>query len=112
MVNIQKTKHKIINRLDILSRDAIRDALEKGTIPQLGVELDSRRKVDFDIGFSSISGNEEIRVYYEDPLRNIKRFELGRIELDFIWRLIKALKEAFIEYNHYMHKSLLLKEFV
>jgi len=104
---------QIINRLELLSHETIRKALRDGSIPhRFGVELDSRRKFDFDVGYSSISGNEEILMYYEDSLRRIDRFEIGRIEVSFLSRLIRALNEIFIEYNHLMNRSLLLKEIV
>jgi len=104
---------QIINRLEILSHDFIRKALRNRTIPhKFGVELDSRRKLDFDIGYCPQTGNEELRMYYEDPLRGIDRFEIGRIDASFLPELIKALKEVFVEYNHLMNRSLLLKELI
>lgn len=51
-------------------------------------------------------------MYYEDLLRSIDRFEIGRIEVSHLSALIKALKEVFVEYNHPMNRSLLLKETV
>lgn len=102
---------QIIDRLEILSHNYIREGLRKGWIPhKFGVELDSRRKLDFDIGISSKSGKEELKMYYEDPLRKIPRFEIGRIDTSLLSTLIRALKEIFVEYSHYMSKSLLLKE--
>lgn len=104
---------QIINRLELLSHEIIRKALREGSIPhKFGVELDSRRKFDFDVGHSPISGNEEILMYYEDSLRGIYRFEIGRIDTSCLSALIKALKEVFIEYSHLMNKALLLKEIV
>jgi len=104
---------QIINRLEILTHDYFRKTLRKGTIPyKLGVELDSRRKLDFDVGYSSISGNEEVLMYYEDSLRGIDRFEIGRIDIPCLSVLIKALKEAFIEYINLMNRALILKEII
>ena len=102
---------QLVNRLHLLQKDFIREALINKVIPHgFGVELDSRRKVDFDIGRCETSGEEEIIIEYEDPLRSIERFEIGRIDVEYLPRLIRSLKEAYIEYYHIMQKSLILKE--
>jgi len=102
---------QLINRLDLLRKDYIREALRTKVLPhRFGLELDSRRRLDFDIGRCATSGEEEIRMYYEDPLRNIERFEIGRIDVKILLSLIRVLKEAYIEYNQLMLKSLILKE--
>jgi len=101
---------QIINRIEILSHPSIREALRKEKISvRLGVELTSNRRVDFDIGYSTKSRDEELRMYYEDP-GVLDRFQIGGIGAKFLRELIKALKEVFIEYNHYMNRALLLKE--
>ena len=103
---------QIINRIEILSYELIRKALREGKIRlTLGVELTSRRRVDFEIGYSPKSGNEELRMYYEDP-GVLERFQIGRIDTSLLKNLIKALKEVFVEYNHYMNRALLLKEII
>jgi len=106
---------QIINRIEILSYELIRKALREGKIRlTLGVELTSRRRVDFEIGYSPKSGNEELRMYYEDPggYGILERFQIGRIDVRLLKNLMKALKEILVEYNHYMNRALLLKETV
>jgi hypothetical protein len=80
---------QLVNRLGLLSSGPIRKALKSKKLPhKFGVELDSRRKIDFDIGKCPTSGEEEIRIYYMDPLRKISRFEIGRINANCLYELI------------------------
>jgi len=102
---------QLINRLELLGKNVIREALRSKTLShRFGLELDSRRKLDFDIGTCPTSGEEEVIMHYEDPLRNLERFEIGRIDVRNLSRLVRVLKEAYIEYNQLTLKSLLLKE--
>ena len=51
---------QLINRLDLLSKDPVGRALKSHRFPyKFSVELDSRRKIDFDIGKCPTSGEEE-----------------------------------------------------
>jgi len=102
---------QLINRLELLKHDSIREALRSKILPhRFGLELDSRRKLDFDIGVCSTSEEEEIRMCYEDPLRKIERFEIGRIDVKCLHKFIRALKEAYVEYNQLMLRLLILRE--
>jgi len=102
---------QLINRLELLSKKIIREALRSKTLQhRFGLELDSRRKLDFDVGVCRTSGEEEIIMHYEDPLRNLERFEIGKIDVRNLGKLIRILKEVYIEYNQLILKSLLLRE--
>lgn len=101
----------LTNRLGLLSKDPVRKALKSKKLPyKFGVELDSRRRIDFDIGKCPTSGEEELRIHYMDPLRKIDRFEIGRIDIICLCELIEALKQTFIVYINLMNKALILKE--
>jgi hypothetical protein len=102
---------QLINRLELLGNQIIREALKSKTLQhRFGLELDSRRKLDFDIGTCPTSDEEEVIMHYADPLRNLDRFEIGRIDVRNVGKLIRVLKEAYIEYDQRILKSLLLRE--
>src|SRR3972149_1163008 len=91
---------QLINRLELLGENIIREALKSKTLlHRFGLELDSRRKLDFDIGINPTSGEEEITMHYEDLLRNLERFKIGRIDVRNLSKLVRVLKEAYIENN-------------
>jgi hypothetical protein len=102
---------QLINRLHLLQNDHVRNAIKKRDIDYVfGVEFDSRRKIDFGIAINHQTDNEQVVIEYEDPLREIKKFEIGRIDVDCIYLIISVLKEVYLEYNHVVEKALLLGE--
>lgn len=101
---------QFINRLHLLKSETVRRAIEEGLIDHgFGIELDSRRKVDFGIEINRNTNQEEIIIEYEDPLREIESFEIGRIDIHNINDLIRALKEVYVEYDYLVKKALLLE---
>jgi hypothetical protein len=104
---------QLINRLHLLQKDYVREAIKTKALSHgFGVELDSRRKVDFDLGICETSGEETIVIEYEDQLRKIDRFEIGSIDVEHLSDFIRAMKEAYIEYDHIVKRTLILGELI
>lgn len=101
----------LIQRLNLLKGCSFRDVLKEGKfIRSFGVELDSRRKIDFEVESSGADKHDQIKVCYEDNLRKLERFKICSLEDNELPEIINALKEAFVQYTYYMNRFLILEE--
>lgn len=97
---------QIIDRLHVLSSQIVREAFLKGVFKhKFGIELDFRRRLDFNIAINS-NREEIIEMYYEDPKR-FGRFLIGTIEVSSLILLQRALKECIVEYTYLTSKLLI-----